>query len=134
MQADSDNNDCIDFNEFIAGAMNLNREQREGDILRAFAYFDKDNNGSLSMEEVQQVCAEYNFGTRAEIGALVEEADHNQVGREADRNATLFKFLHKLSSICVGWDDRPQRVHGHDCRENAKFWNGDHSPIALESM
>ena len=44
-QADADGNGTIDYGEFIAATMHINRLDREEHLYSAFQHFDKDNSG-----------------------------------------------------------------------------------------
>jgi len=45
LQADADGNGTIDYGEFIAATMHINRLDREEHLYSAFQHFDKDNSG-----------------------------------------------------------------------------------------
>ena len=45
LQADADGNGTIDYGEFIAATMHINRLDREEHLFSAFQHFDKDNSG-----------------------------------------------------------------------------------------
>ena len=44
-KADADGNGTIDYDEFIAATMHMNRMDREDHLYHAFQHFDKDNSG-----------------------------------------------------------------------------------------
>ena len=51
---DSNNNGVIDYTEFIAACMYSQEYSQEKQIKQAFQYFDKDNSGAISKEELRQ--------------------------------------------------------------------------------
>jgi calcium-dependent protein kinase len=59
-QADIDNSGTIDYGEFIAATLHLNKVEREDHLFVAFQYFDKDGSGCITDDELQQAC--YEFG------------------------------------------------------------------------
>jgi Ca2+-binding EF-hand superfamily protein len=44
----------IDYEEFIAATINLNRLEQEAAYLKAFQVFDTDNSGFLSIDEIEE--------------------------------------------------------------------------------
>ena len=59
MQADFDNSGMIDYSEFIAATLHLNKMEREENLLAAFSYFDKDGSAYITIDELQQACVEF---------------------------------------------------------------------------
>jgi len=76
LQADVDNNGTIDYGEFIAATIHLNKFEREEHLIAAFQYFDKDGSGYITVDELQQACAEHNM-----IDVLIED-----IIREVDQD------------------------------------------------
>ncbi|KAF2283435.1 hypothetical protein GH714_005213 [Hevea brasiliensis] len=60
--ADIDNSGTIDYGEFLAATVHLNKLEREENLVSAFAFFDKDGSGYITIDELQQACKE--FGLR----------------------------------------------------------------------
>lgn len=54
--ADTDNSGTIDYDEFIAATLHLNKMEREENLLAAFSYFYKDGSGYITTDELQQAC------------------------------------------------------------------------------
>ena len=50
---DSNNNGVIDYTEFIAACMYSQNYSQEKQIKQAFQYFDKDNSGAISADELK---------------------------------------------------------------------------------
>ena len=52
----------IDYGEFLAATLHLNKVEREDNLFAAFSYFDKDGSGYITHDELQKTCEE--FGIR----------------------------------------------------------------------
>ena len=77
-QADIDNSGTIDYGEFIAATIHLNKLEREEHLVAAFRYFDKDGSGYITVDELQQACAEHNM-TDAYLEDIIREVDQDNV-------------------------------------------------------
>ncbi|CAN0879295.1 Calcium-dependent protein kinase 2 [Linum grandiflorum] len=78
--ADINNNGAIDYPEFIAATLHLNKVEREDRLLTTFSYFDKDGSGYITIDELQQACNE--FGMKAvELEEMIREVDKDNDGR-----------------------------------------------------
>ncbi|MCD7465058.1 Calcium-dependent protein kinase 17 [Datura stramonium] len=53
-EADADGNGTIDYEEFITATMHMNRMDKDEHLYTAFKYFDKDNSGFITVEELEQ--------------------------------------------------------------------------------
>jgi len=51
---DSNRNGFIDYTEFIAGCLQSHNYLKENHLKSAFAYYDKDANGNISLDELKQ--------------------------------------------------------------------------------
>ncbi|CAL5015241.1 unnamed protein product [Urochloa decumbens] len=78
--ADIDNSGTIDYIEFIAATLHLNKLEREEHLVAAFAYFDKDGSGYITVDELQQACKEHNMPD-AFLDDVINEADQDNDGR-----------------------------------------------------
>jgi calcium-dependent protein kinase len=54
MVMDSNRNGFIDYTEFIAGCLQSYNYLKENHLKTAFSYYDKDSNGTISLEELKQ--------------------------------------------------------------------------------
>ncbi|KAG4171805.1 hypothetical protein ERO13_A12G232700v2 [Gossypium hirsutum] len=79
--ADVDGNGAIDYIEFITATMHMNRMEREDHLYTAFQYFDKDNSGYITMEELEQALKKYNMGDEKTIKEIIAEVDTDRDGR-----------------------------------------------------
>ncbi|KAI3864635.1 hypothetical protein MKX03_009155 [Papaver bracteatum] len=78
--ADVDNSGTIDYGEFIAATVHLNKLEREEHLVAAFAYFDKDGSGYITVDELQQACVEHNM-TDVLLEDIIKEVDQDNDGR-----------------------------------------------------
>ncbi|XP_052199839.1 calcium-dependent protein kinase 26-like [Diospyros lotus] len=78
--ADVDNNGTIDYGEFIAATLHLNKIEREDRLFAAFSYFDKDGSGYITQDEIQQACEEFGIED-ARLEEMMQEVDENKDGR-----------------------------------------------------
>lgn len=77
---DLDGSGCIDYSEFLAAALERKHYLQEDACRNVFTFFDRDGNGTISPEELQQVL---------NSGSLKGEVDSqflDQVLQEVDRN------------------------------------------------
>lgn len=79
LQADADGNGIIDYDEFITATMHMNRLNREEHVYTAFQYFDKDNSGYITIEELEQALHEYNMHDGRDIKEIISEVDADNV-------------------------------------------------------
>ncbi|KAL7313242.1 hypothetical protein PS15m_007010 [Mucor circinelloides] len=80
---DSDNNGRIDFNEFLTIMSRMKgTDETENDLVEAFKVFDKDQDGSITQDELRSVMA--NLGqklTSQELDEMIKEADTDGDGK-----------------------------------------------------
>eukprot|EP00249_Psilotum_nudum_P017380 c26290_g1_i1 orf=649-2265(-) len=79
--ADVDGNGTIDYTEFITATMHLNKMEREDRLYSAFQYFDKDNSGYITMDELEQALTKYGMGDQETIREILSEVDVDHDGR-----------------------------------------------------
>lgn len=78
LQADIDNNGTIDYGEFLAATLHLNKMEREENLVAAFAYFDKDGSGYITIDELQQACKDFGLG-EVHLDDIIKEIDQDNV-------------------------------------------------------
>lgn len=78
--ADVDQNGTIDYGEFIAATMHMNKIEREENMFAAFKYLDKDGSGYITAEELQNACVEFNMGDM-KMEELMRDVDQDNDGR-----------------------------------------------------
>ncbi|KAI3692670.1 hypothetical protein L6452_32491 [Arctium lappa] len=98
--ADADGNGTIDYDEFITATMHMNRIDREEHLYTAFQYFDKDNSGYITMEEMEQAIREYGMNDGREIKEIVSEIDTDNDGRiNYDEFVAMMRKGNKETSV-----------------------------------
>lgn len=78
MQADIDNSGTIDYGEFIAATLHLNKIEKEDHLYKAFSYFDKDGSGYITLDELQRACDEFGIED-THLEEIIREVDQNNV-------------------------------------------------------
>ena len=78
LQADIDNSGTIDYGEFIAATLHLNKVEREAHLFAAFQYFDKDGSGYITADELQQACDEFGIED-VRLEDMIGEVDQDNV-------------------------------------------------------
>ena len=83
MQAiDSNQNGLIDYTEFIAACLQSFNYLKENHLRSAFQYFDKDDSGTISKEELRQCLQSDDFTlTEDQINQLLSGVDANNDGQ-----------------------------------------------------
>lgn len=85
-----DNSGTIDYSEFIAATIHLNKLEREEHLVSAFQYFDKDGSGYITIDELQQSCIEHGM-TDVFLEDVIKEVDQDNVSLPLDM---ILPFLH----------------------------------------
>ncbi|KAL8162434.1 hypothetical protein V2J09_013923 [Rumex salicifolius] len=78
--ADIDHNGTIDYGEFLAATLHMNKIEREENLVAAFSYFDKDGSGYITVDELQQACREFGL-EEVHLEDIVREVDEDNDGR-----------------------------------------------------
>jgi calcium-dependent protein kinase len=79
--ADMDGDGSIDYLEFISATMHMNRIEREDHLYTAFQFFDNDNSGYITMEELELAMKKYNMGDDKSIKEIIAEVDTDRDGK-----------------------------------------------------
>ncbi|CAB4317350.1 unnamed protein product [Prunus armeniaca] len=77
--ADIDNSGTIDYGEFIAAMLHLNKVQKEDHLYAAFSYFDKDGSGYITRDELQQACEKFGLED-VQLDDIIREVDQDNDG------------------------------------------------------
>lgn len=78
IQADVDNSGSIDYGEFLAATLHLNKMEREENLIAAFSFFDKDGSGYITIDELQQACKDFGIGD-IQLDEIIKETDTDHV-------------------------------------------------------
>ncbi|KAH1204305.1 Calcium-dependent protein kinase 19 [Glycine max] len=76
---DVDNSGTIDYLEFIAATIDPHKLEKEEHLYKAFQYFDKDNNGYITRDELSQALTKYQMGDEATIYEVINDVDTDNV-------------------------------------------------------
>lgn len=79
--ADVDGNGTIDYIEFISATMHRHRLERDEHLYKVFQYFDKDNSGFITRDELETAMKEHGIGDEANIKEIILEVDTDNDGR-----------------------------------------------------
>ncbi|XP_052202314.1 calcium-dependent protein kinase 29-like [Diospyros lotus] len=79
--ADIDNSGTIDYVEFITATMHQHRLDTEQNLLVAFRFFDKDDSGFITRDELRQAMNQYGMGDKATIDQVLDDVDTDKDGR-----------------------------------------------------
>ncbi|XP_034211832.1 calcium-dependent protein kinase 19-like isoform X2 [Prunus dulcis] len=79
--ADVDGSGAIDYIEFITATMHRHRLERDEHLFKAFQYFDKDNSGFITRDELESAMKEYGMGDDQTIREIISEVDTDNDGR-----------------------------------------------------
>lgn len=74
---DVDHSNEIDFSEFVTATVNRGNLLQDDKLKQAFSYYDKDNSGSISVDEIRNVLG---------VGQHISDAVWKQVVLEVDDN------------------------------------------------
>lgn len=116
LQADIDNSGTIDYGEFLAATVHLNKLEREENLLSAFSFFDKDGSGYITIDELQQACKEFGL-SELNLDEMISEIDQDNVSFfTANHHYTVAcsLFQSRVFLLFAGWTDRLWRIRGHD--------------------
>nr|AAD17800.1 Ca2+-dependent protein kinase [Mesembryanthemum crystallinum] len=79
--ADQDGSGSIDYYEFITATMHRYRLERDEHLYKAFQYFDKDNSGFITTDELETAMKEYGIADENCIAEILLEVDTDNDGR-----------------------------------------------------
>ncbi|KAH9606305.1 hypothetical protein KSS87_000220 [Heliosperma pusillum] len=79
--ADQDGSGSIDYIEFVTATMHRYRLERDDQLYKAFQYFDKDNSGYITTDELETAMREYGIADENCIKDILAEVDTDNDGR-----------------------------------------------------
>ncbi|XP_076910927.1 calcium-dependent protein kinase 29-like [Bidens hawaiensis] len=78
--ADVDKNGTIDYIEFITATMHRHKLDKEENLRKAFQFFDKDNSGLITRDELKNAMTQYGMGDEATIDEVLDDVDTDKDG------------------------------------------------------
>ncbi|XP_062103256.1 calcium-dependent protein kinase 1-like [Humulus lupulus] len=90
---DVDNSGTIDYGEFVAATLHLNKIETEGHLFAAFSYFDKDGSGYITQDEFQHACEEFD----------VEDIRLEEMMQEVDQDNKCLHISNKVLVAGIVW-------------------------------
>ncbi|KAF8399398.1 hypothetical protein HHK36_015262 [Tetracentron sinense] len=80
--ADVDGNGVLDYGEFVAVTIHLQRMENDEHFRRAFMFFDRDGNGYIEMDELREALTDESGQADAEVlNDILREVDTDKDGR-----------------------------------------------------
>jgi calcium-dependent protein kinase len=80
--ADVDGNGVLDYGEFVAVTIHLQRMEDDAHFRRAFMFFDKDGSGYIELDELQEALADESGVTDADVvNEIMREVDADKDGQ-----------------------------------------------------
>lgn len=80
-QVDTNGKGNLDYGEFIAVYLHLQRMANDEHLRRAFAFFDKDGNGYIEPEELGEALEDGAGDSAAVVNDILQEVDTDKVDR-----------------------------------------------------
>ncbi|KAL8137683.1 hypothetical protein V2J09_003684, partial [Rumex salicifolius] len=74
--SDVDNNGTLDYGEFIAATLHLNKVEKEDLLFAAFSYVDKYGSSYITADELQQACEEFGIED-VRLEEMIREVDQD---------------------------------------------------------
>lgn len=106
MQADIDNSGTIDYGEFIAATLHMNKLERDENLVSAFSFFDKDGSGYITVDELSQACKDFGLDD-VQLDEMIKEIDQNNVSSLLLNNfLNLIFLISPVSSFQVSFFPR----------------------------
>ncbi|KAA8537485.1 hypothetical protein F0562_027093 [Nyssa sinensis] len=79
--ADVDKNGTIDYIEFITVTMHRHKLEKEENLFKAFQYFDRDDSGFITRDELRLAMSKYGMGDEATLDEVLNDVDTDKDGR-----------------------------------------------------
>lgn len=78
---DVDGSGELDYEEFIAATLSISKLNNQDNIARAFAYFDKDSSGYITVDELRAVMKDFQMSKGMTVDEFLREVDTDNDGR-----------------------------------------------------
>ncbi|KAK8447425.1 hypothetical protein SEVIR_8G071050v4 [Setaria viridis] len=89
----------INYEEFIAATVPLNKIEREEHLMAAFTYFDTDGSGYITVDKLQRACGENNMEDSF-LEEIILEVDQNNEGQS---DYAEFVAMMQGNKVGLGW-------------------------------
>jgi len=100
LQADVDGNGVLDYGEFVAVTIHLQKMENDEHFRRAFMFFDTDGSGYIELDELRGALAdEYGETDNDVLNDIMREVDTDKVWL----NLIIFLKIQFLRNITVKW-------------------------------
>lgn len=132
-QADVDESGTIDYGEFLAATIHLNKLEREENLVAAFSFFDKDSSGYITIDELQQAWKEFGIND-SHLDEMIKDIDQDNVSSSRQRSLLFLDdgaWKNVYGVAFVGWTNRLWRICGND-EERKWQWRRDWPEITEE--
>ena len=67
----------VDYEEFLAATLAVNKLKSRSNLERAFAYFDKDDSGFITVRRAHGVVKEFKLGDQMDVKQILSDADRD---------------------------------------------------------
>lgn len=92
-QIDTNGKGTLDYGEFIAISLHLQRMANDEHLHRAFSFFDKDGNGYIEPDELRDALMEDGSDDCTTVANdIFHEVDTDKVNRPAHKSSTQLKM------------------------------------------
>jgi calcium-dependent protein kinase len=90
MQVDTNGRGALDYGEFLAVSLHLQRMANDEHLRRAFLFFDKDGNGFIEPEELREALVDNGAADSMEevVDDILQEVDTDKVTNTLMSNTT----------------------------------------------
>lgn len=79
--------------------MHLNKLEREENLVSAFAFFDKDGSGYITIDELQQACKEFGL-SELHLDEMIKEIDQDNVSFPGPILGQVIKINASSANFC----------------------------------
>ncbi|CAI7795819.1 unnamed protein product [Closterium sp. NIES-54] len=126
-ETDIDQSGEIEYGEFLAATLNLSKIDKQENLLKAFAFFDTDGSGTITLDELQKACEQLKMST-GEVEAMMREVDENK-----DGTIDYQEFVAMMRKTQTGGLTRRDIMDGNYGAQRVEVRHGAQAGIGLET-